>query len=506
MNIIDVFLSELGVKHSRKFIEDNYLNTVSINNMLGVQRSLSRYGIETVGVHYYNKDDAGLTFPCILHLEDSFVVGIDFDGNRIKYYDGIDFENQDVSQFNEFWDGNALLVTNIKNAKEPDYLKNKFADIYADFVNNFLYFAVVALVLFFFLYNGIYGAKPICMLFDLLGFFICIMLFKKQVRVRSTIVNKVCSILQKNGCDHVLDSTGSKLFSIISWTEIGLTYFSSRIIFNCLYVNSLSLLQLIGWFAMGFGVWSIWYQAIKLKHWCTLCCLVQVIIWASGIFNLLIFKEMTVSCLDFAAYIICCFVVYVCIQILSNLCYFRDRFKETNVEYLNFRLDSNIFKTALSHSEEIMVGEESSIIYGNPGASTTLTVVTNPHCDSCAKTHETLMKLVENNPHVNVRYFYYSFSKKVEDSSLFCIAVYKQRAREEAVSILRRWYSYGRFIHEEFIAKYDVNLRAPEVLNEYAKHMSWIEQSRIHSTPTIIYDGYKLPQYYKIEDFSYIED
>lgn len=504
MDFIDILLKELRIKHSRSFLEGNYLNTLFVNNMYGVQRTLASYGVETVGVHFHNKEDAGLTFPCILHLEDSFAVGIGLDGEKIKYYNGEDFEKEDVSRFCEFWDGNALLMTDIQNAKEPNYFRNKLSDIYEDFIDNFLYYVVCALGLFSIVYNGIYGVRNVNMVFDLLGFLPCIMLFKKQTQVQSTIVNKVCSILQKEGCDHVLDSSASKLFSIISWTEIGLVYFTSRIVFNCLYVNSLSLSQLVGWFAMGFGVWSIWYQAFKIKHWCTLCCLVQTIIWASGIYNIFVLEKLTVSYVDVAAFMICCLVVYVCIQILSNLLYFRDQFKKTNVEYLNFRLDNNILEAALTNSDEIPVGVESSIVYGNPDASTTLTVLTNPHCDSCAKSHERLMKLVEDKTHVNVQYFYYSFSKKVERSSLFCIAVYKQKTYEEAVKILREWYSYGRLNHEEFIEKNKVNLNDSEVLNEYAKHVSWIEHSRIHSTPTIIYAGHKLPYYYNIEDFRYI--
>ena len=86
MNIVEVLLKELKVNHSHKFIEDNYLNAPDSDNMLGIQRILSRYGIESVGVHFKNKEEAGITFPCVLHWGNYAVVGVDIDRDEIKYY------------------------------------------------------------------------------------------------------------------------------------------------------------------------------------------------------------------------------------------------------------------------------------------------------------------------------------------------------------------------------------------------------------------------------------
>ena len=117
MNIVEVLLKELKVNHSHKFIEDNYLNAPDSDNMLGIQRILSRYGIESVGVHFKNKEEAGITFPCVLHWGNYAVVGVDIDRDEIKYYFDGHYLTEKISQFNKKWTGDALFITDKKKCQ-----------------------------------------------------------------------------------------------------------------------------------------------------------------------------------------------------------------------------------------------------------------------------------------------------------------------------------------------------------------------------------------------------
>jgi len=506
MNLVDFFLGKLKVKHSRFFVDENYQNAPDSNNMLGIQRILSRYGIKTIGVHFRNKEEACLTFPCILHGESSFLVGIDLDDDNIKYYDGERYIIEETSLFKERWTGDALFVTDKENAKEPSYSKNKVIDFYNVFGYYFFFVMIFALGIGSIIHNGIIIPQAINMLLDLSGFFVCFLLFQKQQHSQNAIAERVCSMFQKGGCDSVLDSTDSKIFGIVSWTEVGLAYFSSRVLFCSLSENSLVVLQLVGWIAMVYGIWSIWYQLYKIKRWCTLCCLTQIIVWTSGIYNSFFIIQQSIPIKDIVTYLIFGLFTLGIVQNLFRLCSIYELYTKTKKEFLNLKLNEKILEVALSESNYIDVRkEDSSIVYGNPDAHITLTVLTNPLCRPCERMHKKLTQLVTNNSDVNIQYIYSSFNKGVEDFSLFCIAVYQQMPYNEAVKILDKWYQYGKYKREQFIKDIGVNIKNPDVLKEYAKHIAWKNRTGIESTPTVIYKGHIIPNYYDPKDFIYLD-
>lgn len=506
MNIVEVLLKELRVRYSKNFIKENYLNAPDSDNMLGIQRVLSQYNIETVGVHFQDKEKAEFTFPCVIHLNNLIVVGVDCNEESINFFNGKDYITEDIPTFNRRWTGDVLFITNTTNAREPSYINNKFIDIYKGGIYYFLLALVACVGFSCFAHYSIVNPVSINMIFDLIGFFICILLFQKQFHEQSTIADRICTLLQKNGCDSVLESESSKFLGVISWTEIGLAYFSSRILFSGLYENHLMTIQLIGWIAMPYGLWSIWSQAFKIKHWCTLCCITQIIIWTSGIYNIFVFGLFKISITDFTLYSICYITTFAFIQHISFLHSVNEKYYMVNKNFLSFKMNNSIFETALLESTNIEVNvDDSSIVYGKKSAFLTLTVLTNPHCAPCAKMHKRLMNLINESPNINIQYIYSSFNDDVESSSLFCIAIYQQKSHEEAVKILEEWFLHGRYHRDTFIRSYNVDIYHPDVIKEYAKHKLWRERTGIEATPTIIYNGHSLPNFYEVEDFLYID-
>ena len=46
----------------------------------------------------------------------------------------------------------------------------------------------------------------------------------------------------------------------------------------------------------------------------------------------------------------------------------------------------------------------------------------------------------------------------------------------------------------------------PAIEAEFQKHEAWKEKTQLRATPTIVVNGYKLPDNYKIEDLRYFTD
>lgn len=506
MNIVEFLLKELKVKHSKSFIEKYFVNAPDSNNMLGIQRVLTRYNIETVGIHFDNKEEAGVTFPCILHMGNSFVVGVDLNDDFIRYHDGKEFKEEETFLFNEKWTGNALLITDKQNAKEPGLIRNRMTDLYNTIVRFFLIVVFAVLGVLIISQEGIFNPVSVNVIFDLMGIIICFLLFQKQLFSQADFVDRFCSVLQKGGCDSILNSEKSKFLGIISWTEIGLAYFSSRIL--CLFLDghSLPLLQMIGWAAMLYGIWSIWYQTFKAKHWCTLCVIVQIIVWATGIYNIFVCQGLYLSIADAYTFTACFAIVLLIIHVISEYYSVMERYTNITKDFLSFKLQDNIMKAALADSQEAPIDKnDSSIIFGDEYAPITLSVFINPYCHACAKTHKKLMDLIIENPAVNIRYLYSTLDDGNRLGCLYFIALYQQKNHKEALKYIEEWYRNGRFYPNRAISESSVDINREEVILEYNRHKQWNNKTRLGNTPTIIIDGYLMPKYYKVNDFIYLD-
>ncbi|GHU80166.1 hypothetical protein FACS1894145_5970 [Bacteroidia bacterium] len=44
----------------------------------------------------------------------------------------------------------------------------------------------------------------------------------------------------------------------------------------------------------------------------------------------------------------------------------------------------------------------------------------------------------------------------------------------------------------------------PGIEAEFEKHKAWLKQARINGTPTVLVNGYQLPDNYQIENLRYI--
>jgi len=58
-------------------------------------------------------------------------------------------------------------------------------------------------------------------------------------------------------------------------------------------------------------------------------------------------------------------------------------------------------------------------------------------------------------------------------------------------------------LRESFFKDLQLNMENPEIEAEFQKHEAWKEKTQLRATPTILVNGYQLPENYKIEDLQY---
>lgn len=505
MQTINRILNILRIKHSNSFLKENYMYSPNNGNLLGMQRILKRYGIASVGIHFTDKMNAEITVPCICHFPNQFVVVQKIENRNVYFDDGkrMGFMNED--QFCDKWDGVTLLISDYSSAKEPDYFYNKIQDYY-----QFLKYRILLLCLFICAVSSIITNKTnIIIIFniilDFLGLIVCLLLLQKENGYHSTIANKVCSLVKKENCNTVINTKEAYFLNLFSLSEIGTTYFLSSIIFLFFLNRQIFVIQTINWLAMLFGIWSIWFQFVKIKQICALCCITQTVIWFSGLINLFNIQLSTSYFRGLCIYgtIFTCCLIFIKIISDSELYKIKSRRLRTNL--LQIKGDEKVFYALSNQQERVLVPScDSKIILGNINAKNTVTVVTNPHCSPCANAHIKLMNLIKSNTDIKIQYVFTEFSSELRKSSLFMIAVLMQKKYDEVLSIMSDWYDYGRFNSDDFISHTNVDVYNETVLKEYEKHTIWIQNNNITSTPFVIYNGVPKPPFYEIEDIEYI--
>jgi len=179
-----------------------------------------------------------------------------------------------------------------------------------------------------------------------------------------------------------------------------------------------------------------------------------------------------------------------------------------NVEQIKQEINSikatdEVFVSLLKKQPHYDVAKNTSqILFGNPDADILVTVLTNPHCNPCSKMHKRVESiLAEGNDNLCVQYIFSSFEDSLDSSNQFLIAAYINRP-EDRGRIISTWFDSGKNEKETFFKLYDLN-KAEEVMTEFNKHEAWKQETGLRATPTILVNGYKLPDNYKIEDLKY---
>ena len=85
-------------------------------------------------------------------------------------------------------------------------------------------------------------------------------------------------MLKQGDCNNILTSEYSQLLGIISWAEIGFSYFVFNLLVILLNPSWVRYLCIMNLFTLPYTFWSIWYQKYKMKTWCILCLSVQCIL------------------------------------------------------------------------------------------------------------------------------------------------------------------------------------------------------------------------------------
>ena len=141
--------------------------------------------------------------------------------------------------------------------------------------------AMVTILTYLYVTRGLYHsvAASVLIMVDLAGLTVTSMLMLKSLNIHTTAADRVCSVLQRGGCDKILAMEASKFFGLFGWSEVGLGYFAVSTAALLLFPSYINYLAMANICCLPFTFWSIWYQRFRARHWCTLCVITQGLLW-----------------------------------------------------------------------------------------------------------------------------------------------------------------------------------------------------------------------------------
>ncbi|MCL2649913.1 MAG: thioredoxin domain-containing protein [Candidatus Azobacteroides sp.] len=516
-NVFVSFLELLKVKHTKEFSNRYFNEHPHKYNLFGISKMLSDYGVENAGIRIEDKEQDlfNIELPFIAHIGSSFVVVYKVQSDKVYYLWNGKKIIIPVSDFIKTWTSIVLLAEITPDSIEPDYQEHRKKELFNISQKSMLILAGTLIFGVAYISNSLFTNLGISLLLlvNLIGVYIGYLLVLKQMHVHSQYADKICTLFSKSDCNNVLESDAAKLWGVFGWSEIGLGYFVANVLLVLFLPHTISLLALINIIALPYSFWSVWYQKTKARQWCPLCLIVQVLLWSNfiinGLFGYIWVPEFNTAnliniLLVGSIYVGCVFILNLLIPNLSR----GSEMEQIKQEINSIKADEAVFRTLLSQQPVYEVSKaDSQILFGNLESQLIISILTNPFCNPCAKMHKRVEKLLhETNRKVCVQYLFSSFSPDLEFANKYLIAAYLEKEQKEFERIIANWFEKGKPLRESFFEDLDLNMDNPDIETEFQKHEAWKEKTQLRATPTILVNGYKLPDNYKIENLRYFTD
>ena len=429
--VLQNLIKELDIKVSKQTAEDVLTANPDYPSLASISESLSDWRVESFPVRLEEEDLSEVTFPAIAYLRPTkkdnevtietprFVMVSEISDNQATYLDPDEgWKSIKRAEFLAQWTGVMLLVEKKPESGEQNYQEARLIERLNSYKLPSL-LTVSTLLLTGLIITGILMQGSITQWLPLLlakiaGVGVSILLLIQLIDKENTVVSKVCQLgLDKRNAsgkpasdcgNGLLNSKAATLFGWLSMSEVGAFYFMGGVlsiaigIFSDALSSVLYLLIVFNLLALPYTVFSIYYQK-KHQQWCNLCLAVQAIFWLEFIAGVSIwtaslapfnFYALTIVAWSFALPVLAWSVLKTGLGRDKEIIELR---KQLNL----YRRNPAIIKELINNGKKTYMGEiPQEIVLGNPNASFTITLFSNPFCGPCKNAHQQIDELLED--------------------------------------------------------------------------------------------------------------
>ncbi|MDQ3534211.1 MAG: cysteine peptidase family C39 domain-containing protein [Bacteroidota bacterium] len=523
IEVLKILLTRLRVQFSYYTLQNFKLHP-DFPNMLSLSYILNQIGIENVTLRAtYEQMQNELPKPLLAHLYDNggmYMVVAEADDNKVYFINEQNkLEAQLKEDFLKSWSGVAMLVDNDVNASEENYKVNKIKERF----NKLRYPFIISSLLLLFAYSFLYtheNESTFTYLFittKFIGVIVSSLLLVQLFDKNNLFIKKLCNSNKSKGndnCSNILDSPGAYILGL-SWSEVGFVYFLTLLTYLIWFpsYSSLLIITVLSILAAPFTLYSIYYQWKVVNSWCRLCLYIQAILFSEALISIFFFNKYNlnfnlISFQDVYALLLIVFLIGICLSFLKPVIKGWKNYKESFPAFNKIKLNKEVFNLLLTKGMPVDTTLIEPVQFGNPDGGNVLTIISNPTCNPCIDMHKKLFKILNNKKNLLVKEIFLTEKNKNDPSYLtadFMLKLTKTtNGAKEAIADYYNNYSKEHDIWKKKNYKKEFeSIQTSKILD---KHIDWCLEKGINSTPHVLFNGYRLPDSYTVEDLEYLID
>ncbi len=507
------FSTTFGFKPQLNFVEQIqqhpfYPSLLSISEVLETEA-----GIKNFAVKLKPEQLKEVHFPCLAHLNSNggeYALLKAVTDEMVIYELNAKKKKLALADFVKIWSGVVLLTDSEKITLQR---KIEFQE-FAPYLLPALGIVLLALLFVNSLQNSIFHPFNFTAQFIIIviGLAVSVLLLLQSLGKINTLIQQICGGDTKHNCNSILSAKAANVTTWLSLSDLGFLYFSGGLMLLFLSENktAISLVILFNVLALPFTFWSVYYQWQIAKTWCRLCLMIQGLFWLQAIFSFYSFSQQpfffgfNLSPLPFLLLIyVFPLVVWMSVKpLVKNL----QEIKPLKQELNKFKFNLEAFDQLLKNQKQYIGSlPKTTLVLGNPDSALTITMVSNPFCNPCAKAHQFLEEWIAKEIDFRLNIVYtFSMNENDRQQQFFKHLLAIQKTDIHLVEkALKDWYSLDYQKLDSWKEKYPTKTDEEDKL-ELLEQVNWCKMNEIKGTPTFYINGYQLPDSYRLKDLKYI--
>ncbi|MBQ5663139.1 MAG: hypothetical protein IIV19_01775, partial [Bacteroidaceae bacterium] len=151
------FLDELEVEYTTQYATSTHDEHPYKNTIYGLSSMLDKYNIPNIALNLNDKEEfLKLQTPFIAQVTEDIVIVKEISDEKVKY----DWRGKDIDvsfeKFKDIWSGVVLLAHPSENSIEPEYDKNRRANLFSRCKKTTIVLSIILFVIAMMLNSGTY--------------------------------------------------------------------------------------------------------------------------------------------------------------------------------------------------------------------------------------------------------------------------------------------------------------------------------------------------------------
>lgn len=522
--VVSELLKDLGVKVSHDYIYERLKSNPFYPSIRSVSDFLKELSVDHRVVKLSHIDLINAGMPFIAHSGER--------GGYFYYLKSIDNEEVIFSDnrkgsarmtadgFFSIWSGVALFAAGKDKTNDISLLRNYRKEK----LNNYLLrgvLLVMVLLLIVRIATEIEGLSiiqqfniPTGFAFyftKLTGLVFSLLLVMHEMKIPSSIINRLCHVSKNADCSSVTGSELATLYGGITLADIGFTYFGGGVLAMILspLISLIPVIQILSVAILPTPVILILYQIIKIRKWCPLCMGVQAVVISEGLISLFALREFSLRFEGIIVFSASMLMVNLTLYYYKNSFRHKNKYLTERITALKYKRDPAIIDSMLKREMRIEIPySRYNLLFGDSESPVQLTAFLSLHCSGCVRLFRQIRDIFSSRKGVSVHIIFSTPPEGKETMlSIKIWTAYSSGDMAGALQYLDEWFKYRKseinnLVPEEAEAE-EFDYATNEILSYNNK---LFEIYDIKLVPALFINGHRLPEGLNLEETEYYLD